>query len=78
MHLGMVLASKPHVLQFSLSVLPVMIFEGVYCPNALISQKSINKMGIFLIDMKIPKHSLVIVGHLHQLSVKLPEIYATG
>ena len=28
--------------------------------------------------MKTPKHSFVIAGYLHWLSVKLPEIYATG
>ena len=46
-HLGMVVASKPHVLHFSLSVLPVKIFGGVYGLNALINQSSISRMSIF-------------------------------
>ena len=29
-------------------------------------------------DIKMPKHSLVIAGHWHWLLVKLPEIYVTG
>ena len=71
----MVVASKCHVLHFSLSVLPVKFFGGVYDPIILVNQNIISKMGILLMDIKIPKYSLVIAGHLHWLYVKLPEIY---
>ena len=46
MHLGMVAASKTHVLHF-LWALPVEDFWRVYGPNALKNQNSINKMNIF-------------------------------
>ena len=74
--LGKVAASKPHVLHFWLSVLPVKFFAGVYDLIILINQHYISRTIIF--DMKILKHSLVIVGHLHWISMKLPEIYAMG
>ena len=41
------MASKPHVLQFSLSVLPVKILGGVYGLIILINQNYISKMSIF-------------------------------
>ena len=44
--MGMVVASKPHVLHFSLSVLLVKIFRGVYGPNTLIKKNSISKKSI--------------------------------
>ena len=45
--LGMVAASKPHVLHFSLSVFPLNIFEVVYGQNILINQNFISKRSIF-------------------------------
>ena len=65
-HLGIVWALRPHMLHFSLLVLPVEILRSVLwseCTNKI---------------TKTPTHSFVIAGHLHWLSVKLPDMYGTG
>ena len=45
--MGIVAASKLHVLHFSLSVLPLKISEGAYGPNILVNQSSVSQMNIF-------------------------------
>ena len=76
--LGMVAASKSCVFHCLLPVLPVKVFRrGLWSDCTNKSEFHMYNEHL-LIDMKIPKHSLVIAGHLHWLSMRLPEIYATG
>ena len=77
-HLGIVVASRPHVLHFLPSVLPVKISSNGLWYEHTNKSEFLNKKEHFLIDIKMPKHSFVIAGHLHWPSVKLLEIYATG